>query len=224
MRDAWQHTGLDGIVFEVCVPIPEIQTGRRIADHNFLHIAGDSGQLLHLLLQLLHAGLVSQALHYVAPIFGLTAKLQHLACKKKTTTNSQVTSAINVCFLCAVGSLRLTLHVWFQTGPFCLEPAILFMPTWVRFTLAQMINTLTFCHHPRKTQVSLTGNSSVGSVGVEVYLFPCWFYDNLLTRPERSLSFCPNMAGSGPIIQRGGETLKTGIREIRLMSMWKPAS
>lgn len=112
MRDARQHTGLDGIVFEVCVPIPEIQTGRRIADHNFLQIAGDSGQLLHLLLQLLHAGLVSQALHYVAPIFGLTAKLQHLACKKNN--NNKLPSYICdqcVFLLRAVGSLRLTLHV-----------------------------------------------------------------------------------------------------------------
>lgn len=87
LPETWQRTWLDGIVFKMSIPVPEVKTGRWIANHDFLHVAGDSSKLLHLLLQLLHAGLVSQALHYVAPIFGLTAKLQHLAFQKTEKKN-----------------------------------------------------------------------------------------------------------------------------------------
>lgn len=75
--DVWQHTWFDGIVLEVSVSISKIEAGGGITDHNFLHMAGDSSQLLHLALQFLHARLVCQALHYVAPVFGFTAKPQH---------------------------------------------------------------------------------------------------------------------------------------------------
>lgn len=96
--DAWQHTWFDRIVLEMSISISKIKAWGWITNHNFLHVTGDSSELLHLTLQLLHAGLMSQALHYVAPVFGLAAKPQHPApLPQKCKNISETTCTVFYC-------------------------------------------------------------------------------------------------------------------------------
>lgn len=99
-----------------------------------------------------------------------------------------------VCFVCrrlVVASAKRLIPTWTFLPDAC-NPIYANMGS---FQLAQIRSTVTFCHRPRKMQVSFTGNSRVGMIG-EVYLFLGQSHDNPSTCPGRPLSLCPNTAGS----------------------------